>query len=124
MIELSRYLLRKGVLRRPLYYNLMLGSRGTAACTPLQLGAMTAALPEGATWAVGGIGRYQLRAHMMALAAGGHVRVGLEDNGWHDAARTKRATNAGLVERVVAMGRELGREPLSPAEARAAIGLS
>ena len=123
MIETSRYLLLKGILKTPLYYNLLLGSRGTAACTPLNLGTMLAALPDGATWALAGIGRFQFGAHLMAIAAGGHVRVGLEDNLWHDAARTTPATNAGLVERIVSIAREAGRQPASPAEARAMIGL-
>lgn len=123
MIDWAHYLIRKGVLRPPYYFNLLLGSRGTAALSPLNLGTMLAALPDGAIWSVAGIGRYQLRANVMALAAGGHVRVGLEDNIWMDGKRTDLATNPRLVERVVRIARELGREPATPAEAREIIGL-
>lgn len=80
-------------------------------------------LPEGATWAVGGIGRYQLDADVMGMAAGGHVRVGLEDNLHYDRERAELANNARLVQRIARIGREMGRCPASPAEARRIIGL-
>ena len=54
---------------------------------------------------------------------GGHVRVGLEDNTWFDRGRTVPATNEALVARVVELGRILEREPATPGEARATIGL-
>jgi uncharacterized protein (DUF849 family) len=123
MIDVSRYLLRKGILREPLYYNLLLGSRGTAALDPLNVGAMLAALPAGAAWGLAGIGRYQLRANVMALCSGGHVRVGLEDNIWFDEERTTLASNPMLVRRVVDIARALGRRPATPVEARAILGL-
>ena len=123
MVEVASYLVRKGVLRAPLYFNLLLGSRGTAGCSPANLAAMQAALPDGSVWALAGIGRFQYAAHLMAIASGGHVRVGLEDNGWFDAARTVPATNAGLVERVVRIAADAGREPATPDETRALLGL-
>jgi uncharacterized protein (DUF849 family) len=125
MIDYARdYLLRKGVIERPLYFNLLLGSLGTMAATPANLDAMVAALPAGTTWAAAGIGRYQLHANTMAIERGGHVRVGLEDNIWFDDVRSDLATNARLVERVVAIGRAHGRSPATGDEARLIIGLS
>lgn len=123
MIDVSRYLLRKGILREPLYYNILLGSRGTAALNPLNLGTMLAALPAGAAWGLAGIGSYQLRANVVALCSGGHVRVGLEDNIWFDQERSTLATNPMLVKRVADVARTLGRRPATPAEARAILGL-
>ncbi len=123
MIDVSRYLLRKGVLQAPLYFNILLGSLGTTSLSPLNLGTMLAALPAGAAWGLAGIGDYQLRANVMALCSGGHVRTGLEDNIWYDAERTTLATNSMLVERVVDVARTLGRRPATPAEARAILGL-
>ncbi len=73
-------------------------------------------LPEGATRAVGGIGRYQLDANVTAMAAGGHVRVGLEDNLHYDRERTELANNLRLVERVACIGREMRRPPPHPAK--------
>jgi uncharacterized protein (DUF849 family) len=54
---------------------------------------------------------------------GGHVRVGLEDNIWFDDARTDLATNPRLVERLVAIARASGREPATPGQVRAVLGI-
>lgn len=124
MVELIHYLLRKDILARPLYCNLMLGSLGTLAATRKNLEAMVAALPSGATWAAAGIGRFQLSTNRLAVELGGHVRVGLEDNLWFDEARQDPASNPRLVERIADYARSLGREVASPNEARALIGLS
>ena len=123
MIDYARSLIDAGVLRRPYHFNLFFGSRGSLALSPLNLGTMLAALPAGATWAAAGIGRHQLNANVMAIAAGGHVRLGLEDNLFMDAARTDPATNLRLVERLATIARSMGREPATAAEARAIIGL-
>jgi 3-keto-5-aminohexanoate cleavage enzyme len=124
MLAYARHLVAKGVLRPPFYVNLLLGSPGTAEVSAASLAAFLAALPAGATWSVGGVGRHQLAANVLGIALGGHVRVGMEDSPYLDYAPTRLpATNAELVERVVRIARELGREPATPAEARALIGL-
>jgi uncharacterized protein (DUF849 family) len=123
MLDYARYLIDRKVLRPPFYVNVLLGSRGTLAATPLNLALMMQALPQGATWAGAGIGRFQFPVNAMAVTMGGHVRVGLEDNLYMDVGKTQPATNATLVERIVALGRAAGREPASPDDARAAIGL-
>ena len=122
-INYAAYLIRKQILAPPYYFNLILGSLGTAPLDPIGLGYMIQLLPEGATWTVGGIGRYQLDANVMAMAAGGHVRVGLEDNLHYDRERAELADNVRLVERIARIGQEMGRSPASPAEARRIIGL-
>jgi uncharacterized protein (DUF849 family) len=122
-INFARYLIRKEVLKTPLYFNLLLGSPGSTPLDPAGLGYMLGLLPEGATWAVGGLGRFQLDANVMGIAAGGHVRVGLEDNLHFDRARTELADNYRLIDRIARIGREMGREPATPEEARAIIGL-
>jgi uncharacterized protein (DUF849 family) len=124
MVAYARHLAAKGVLAAPFYVNLLLGSPGTAELSAASLAAFLAALPDGATWSLAGVGRHQLRANTLGIALGGHVRVGMEDSPWHDYAPARTAaTNPGLVERVVRIAREHGREPASPAEARAIIGL-
>jgi 3-keto-5-aminohexanoate cleavage enzyme len=76
------------------------------------------------TWEVIGIGRAQWKLVGAALALGGNIRVGLEDNFYLDAAGTQMARGNGpLVEKAVRMARDVGREPMSPAEARAALSL-
>lgn len=122
-INYAKYLIEKNVLRPPYYFNLILGSLGAAPLDPVGLGHMISMLPQGATWAVGGLGRYQTDAAMMAIAAGGHVRVGLEDNIYYDRQRTDLADNPRLVARIARIARETGRDTASPAEARRIIGL-
>lgn len=119
----AAYLARKGVLRPPLYANIILGSLGAAPLDLVGLGHIVGLLPAGTTWSVGGLGQFQLDANVMGVAAGGHVRVGLEDNIHFDRGRQDLATNERLVARIARIAREMGREPATPAEARAIIGL-
>lgn len=123
MADYANYLVERGVLRPPFYCNVLLGSLGTLSATPANLALVTSSLPKGTTWAAAGIGRFQFPMNALAIAMGGHVRVGLEDNIWYDHDRTQLATNAGLIERLVGIARACGRDVASPAEAREMIGL-
>ena len=117
------HLVRKSVLHAPYYVNILLGSLGTAPLDLVGLGHIISLLPPGATWSVAGIGRFQLDANVMSLAAGGHVRVGLEDNMHWDRNRSQLTDNVRLIDRIVRISREMGREPATPTEARDIIGL-
>jgi uncharacterized protein (DUF849 family) len=123
MVAFGRHLLDSGVLDPPCYVNVLLGNPGTARLSPGSLGAFLAEMPDDWTWALAGIGRHQLAANAMAIAAGGHVRVGLEDNIWWDRERTRPATNEALVQRVARLAEELERPLATPAEVRARLGL-
>lgn len=123
MIDYAKYLIERGILKPPFYANLLLGSLGTLAATPLHLALMVQALPQGTTWSAAGIGRFQFAMNSLAITMGGHVRVGLEDNLWFDEARTIPATNARLLERLVKLAESAGRGIASPDDARAIIGL-
>jgi uncharacterized protein (DUF849 family) len=59
----------------------------------------------------------------LAVAMGGGVRVGLEDNIWFNDDRTELATNARLVERLVKIARAMGREPATPDQVRTRLGI-
>lgn len=123
MVGFGRRLVEEGLLPERCYVNVLLGSPGTAPLTPAMLAAFLGEIPREWTWALAGIGRAQLDAALLALGTGGHVRIGLEDNVWHDRARSRPATNAGLVERVAALA-ELAERPLAtPAQARDLLGL-
>lgn len=123
MINYAKYLIRKDLVKPPYYFNLILGNIACAQADLMSLGLMVRDLPEGALWSVGGVGDAQLKMNAMALVAGGGVRVGLEDNVWYDEDRTRLATNRDLVERILLIGRSLGRVPYSRREARKALGL-
>jgi uncharacterized protein (DUF849 family) len=123
MLDYAHYLIERGVLREPFYFNFLLGSLGTLAATPLHLSQLAAGVPAGATWGAAGIGRFQLQMNAMAVAMGGHVRVGLEDNLFLDSAKQQPASNLLLVERVAGIARAMGRPVATCAQARRRIGL-
>jgi 3-keto-5-aminohexanoate cleavage enzyme len=78
-------------------------------------------LPPGASWSVCAIGRAQLPMNLAALAMGGHVRTGLEDNIYYH--RGELASNAQLVARLARICEEIGRPIATSAEAREILGL-
>ncbi|MGH3301722.1 MAG: 3-keto-5-aminohexanoate cleavage protein [Streptosporangiaceae bacterium] len=81
-----------------------------------------AALPAGSTWSATGIGRTSLPVLFAALSAGGHLRVGMEDTVSFGRGRPV-ASNAELVERAAAAAELAQRPPMSPAAARALLGV-
>ncbi len=78
---------------------------------------------QGSTWSVIGIGTGQLPMAMIAMTMGGHVRVGLEDNIFYSRGVLAK-TNAELVERIVRISKEFGREVATPDEARKILSLT
>lgn len=123
MVGTGRHLAEQGLIKGNPFVNVILGNPGTAPADPAMLAAFMSQIPEGWNWSLGGIGRHQLEANALAIAAGGHVRVGLEDNIWWDRERTEHATNERLVERVVRLAELCERPIATPAQTRAALGL-
>lgn len=123
MINYGKYLIKKGWVGAPHYYNLILGNIACAQANMLSLGLMINELPDGSIWSVGGVGDSQLRMNAMAIVAGGGVRVGLEDNIWYDEGRTRLASNHDLVERVLAIAKAMGRRPFSRKALRKRLGV-
>jgi uncharacterized protein (DUF849 family) len=102
--------------------DLVMGVPGGMPGDVATLSAAVAALPPGATWSATGIGRTTLPVLFGALAAGGHLRVGMEDTLSY--ARGRPVTrNAELVERAAEAARLAQRPPMPPAAARAFLGI-
>ncbi len=117
-------LLAMGMLKGPLQFSFILGVLGGAPPTTDTLSHMAKQTRPGDQWEVIGISKIQWKLVGAALALGGNVRVGLEDNFYLDAAGTKVARNNGeLVEKAVRMARDVGREPMNVDEAREALHL-
>ena len=116
--------MKKGVLQKPFFMNILLGSLYSAPASLFDLSCMIKALPECVRWGATGIGKFQLKINMAAILMGGHVRVGLEDNIYYDNERCDLATNEQLIKRIVRLSSELGREVATPTEAREMVGLS
>lgn len=116
-----RYL-EQGRIASPPHFQFVLGSPYGMPATAASLVYLTALIPADATWSVIGIGRAQTPMAALAIAMGGHARVGLEDNIYYRKGELA-TSNAQLVERVVRLAGEFGREVATPAEARAILGL-
>ena len=112
-----------GELTPPFWFQFVLGVRGGAPATVKQLVHLVDMLPTGAAWSVCGIGRAQLALGMAAMAMGGHVRTGLEDNLFYRRGELARS-NDQLVARVARLAAELGRPVATPAQARTLLGLA
>jgi uncharacterized protein (DUF849 family) len=123
MVNHAAYLLRKGLLKGPLHFNLFFGLPGTMPGRMVDIVHQVSSLPPGSTWCAAGGGRFQLPVNNAAILMGGHVRVGLEDNLYYDNEKTVPATNEMLVQRVVRLAKELGRPIAKPEEARELLGL-
>ncbi|MBI5394393.1 MAG: 3-keto-5-aminohexanoate cleavage protein [Verrucomicrobia bacterium] len=72
MANYAAHLIRKGLLARPLYANILLGSLGTAPATLKHLVNLVDDLPEGVTWAATGIGQFAFPVQSWAITMGGH----------------------------------------------------
>ena len=116
-----RYL-EKGLLKPPLHFQFVLGTTAGMPATPKSLLHLSEIIPQGSTWSVIGIGPGQLPMAMMGMIMGGHVRVGLEDNIYYSRGRLAKS-NAELVERVVRIAKEFGREVAKPQESRKILNL-
>lgn len=123
MINAAKALISKGVLVEPYYFNLLLGSIYSAPGTLFDLSCMVKNLPLGVHWGAAGIGKFQLNMNLAAILMGGNVRVGLEDNIYYDNDKRELATNEMLIQRLVRLSHEIGREIATPQEAREIIGI-
>jgi 3-keto-5-aminohexanoate cleavage enzyme len=123
MINYATYLEHKGILEPPHYFNLLLGNIACAQADLLHAGIMIRDLPENSYWSLAGIGDFQLMMNSIAIASGGGVRVGLEDNIWYDKARTKLATNSDLLHRIHRLAEASERKIMSPARLRELLNL-
>jgi uncharacterized protein (DUF849 family) len=123
MINYAKYLIKKGLLDPPYYFNLLLGNIACAQADILHAGIMIRDLPEYSIWSLAGIGNQQLTMNSVAIAIGGGVRVGLEDNIWYDSARTKLARNIDLLKRIHVLAMANGREIMTSEEFRQKMDL-
>ena len=116
------YYLKKGVLKAPLHYQLVLDVPGGMPGNIDSINHLVSKLPEGSTWSITGIGKAHMPCMLAGLAAGcDNLRVGLEDNVFMK--KGEYATNAQLVERAVKLGILAGREIATAAEAREILGI-
>lgn len=117
-------LARRGeVPGHPMQFNFVLGVFGCTPATTDNLAWLVKNIPEDATWTATGIGRHEFPLAAAAIAMGGHVRVGFEDNLYLSKGVLAKS-NGELVAKVVRLAKELGREIATPEEARKILSLS
>jgi uncharacterized protein (DUF849 family) len=123
MIHMVKILRREGLLTGPVYINLILGNPGTA---PPDLGALSLLVDNAgpdSVLAVSGLGISALPVHMAGLAAGLHVRFGLEDQIYFDMDKKLLATNFTLLGRLVEMAELLSRPVANQRQTRHLLGM-
>ena len=123
MINYAKYLERKGILEPPHYFNLLFGNIACAQADLLHAGVMIRDLPNNSIWSLAGIGNAQLKMNSVAIAVGGGVRVGLEDNIWFNNHRNRLATNSDLLNRIHRLAESNERKVMSSTELRKLLNL-
>jgi uncharacterized protein (DUF849 family) len=117
----AKELVKEGVLEAPALVQLCMGVPWGAPDDLNTFMAMVNNVPEDWTFSAFSLGRNQMAYAAAAVLAGGHVRVGLEDNLW--LGKGVLATNAQLVERAVGVVEGMGARVIGPQEVREKLGL-
>lgn len=115
-------IVKEGIIKGHLHFDFVMGVPGSCPADVRNLIRMVDSVPTDATWTVSGIGRNEFDMAAIAIAMGGNVRVGLEDNIYLSKGILAKS-NAELVEKVVRMAKEIGREIASPTDARKILGI-
>ena len=122
MLNTAKYYIRKGIIQEPAHFQLCLGAAGGMEATTENLLYLVDHLPEKCTWSAFGIGKGANEIMMAALALGGNVRVGLEDNVYYNKGQLAES-NQQFVARVKRIVEELGKTVATPDEARQILGV-
>jgi len=119
-------LIDKGLLTKPYWLSFVMGMRRiNRAYMPYSaklLMQLIEGLPPDSMFTVMGVGTDELPATTQSILWGGHLRVGFEDNTYYKKGQLAES-NAQLVSRAARIGRDLGCEIASPAEARQMLNI-
>lgn len=121
-VLLAKWLKDQGLIESPAMIQLCMGIPWGAPDDFSTFMAMVNAVPKDWTFSAFSIGRNQLPFAAMAILAGGHIRVGLEDNIWLD--RGVLASNGDLVKRAVIIAEAMGSKIMTPSEVRQKMQLT
>lgn len=124
MLQDVKILIEKGLLQKPYYVDLILGMQyqGALEADLRYFFTYQQYMPDDTLFNTLGVGAAQLTYGTLGMMMGGAVRVGLEDNLYYKKGELAKS-NAQLVARIVRIAREMGKEPATPEEARAILGL-
>lgn len=122
MIDMALRLHKKGFIQKPMHFDFVMGVNGGITGDLRDFVFLRESIPSDATYTVAGVGRFEFTLAAAAIIDGGHVRVGFEDNVYLSKGVLAKS-NAELVEKVVRIAKEFGREIANPTEARQILGL-
>lgn len=121
-VQSSHILIKEGLIKPPYHYGFVMQVPAALSLTPKTLGYMMDQLPADSHFTVMGIGRAHIPGICLAIAAGGYIRVGFEDNIYYAKGRLA-ASNAEFVERAARMSKEAQLEIATPGDVRKLFGL-
>jgi uncharacterized protein (DUF849 family) len=121
------YFFEQGMIKPPIWIQFVTGVQGSIGSFPEDIVHMKHTAdrlldPDNYQWSIIGAGLNYLQTATLAIALGGHVRVGMEDNIFLERGRLAKS-NAELVDKIVRIAKEFGREIATPEEARQVLGL-
>lgn len=122
MLYNALHYVKKGMIKEPLHVQFVLGAPGGTAATIENLVYLKSLLPKDATWSAFGIGRASVPIMMTAIALGGHLRVGMEDNIFIKKGVLAKS-NVEFVDQAKRLVTEVGKELATPDEARRILAL-
>lgn len=126
MIYNAAYYIKKGILKTPCHFQFCMGVAGGIAASTKNLVFMKSVMDEvapGSTWSAFGVGKGAMEIMYAAIAMGGNVRVGMEDNVLYKKGVLAQS-NAQFVARAKRIIEEFTEEVATPQEAREILGLA
>jgi 3-keto-5-aminohexanoate cleavage enzyme len=125
-LEEVNVMIERGLVKKPYWIGFVLDMyrsiQNVVRYSPKNLMHYVDLLPSDSMFSTMSIAATELPATVLSILLGGHVRVGFEDNLWYSKG-VLAESNAQVVARIARFGRELGREPASPDEARDLLGI-
>ena len=116
-VQSSHILIKEGLIKPPYHYGFVMQVPAALSLSVKTLSYMMDQMPPESYFTVMGIGRAHIPGICGAIAAGGFIRVGFEDNIYYSKGRLAKS-NSEFVERAVRFSLEAGLEIAKPSDVR------